>query len=353
MKISEDGNVLEACAPNDFHIHLRRGKMLELVLPLCSEFGYILPMPNTDPPIATGSDVTTYKKEIDNARYANYHTRDIHPLMVIKMLKNTTPEVVREAKKCGAVGIKIYPEGVTTNSADGIADFNAIYPALSTAEEEGMVVEIHGETPHDFILDRERVFLKTFKRLVRDFPKLKFVLEHITTADAVEVVKDLPDTVAATITIHHLLITLQEVLADKRNGAEWLNPHNYCKPVAKMPADRIALVAAATSGNPKFFYGGDSAPHEPHKKESDCCCAGVFNSPVAVPLLVELFESRGKLDRLEGFWTDFGARFYGLPPTGKKIKLKKLKWTVPTIYEKNGVSVVPFYAGKVIPWIVL
>lgn len=338
---------------NDFHVHLRRAELLKLVVGFCKYFGYILPMPNTTPPIATAHNVIDYQKEIVDAYIDSTQEEMVTlPLMVIKMLKSTTPQVVREAKKAGAVGIKIYPEGVTTNSADGIADMKEIYPALETAEEEDMVVEIHGETAHDFILDRERAFLKTLRQLVKDFPRLRFVLEHITTEAAVDTVLDLPDTVAATITIHHLLITLQEVLADKVPGTanEFLNPHHYCKPVAKFPSDMEKLQEAAMSGVKKFFYGGDSAPHNKRFKESACGCAGVFNASVAIPLLVELFESKDKLELLPGFASHFGADFYKLPRLQQTITLVREPWKVPLEYRDGENAVVPFYAGREIQW---
>lgn len=340
---------------NDFHVHLRRGAMLKHVVRYCKDYGYILAMPNTTPPIATAQDVEEYRSEIMSEYVKATGTEMVAPpLIVIKMLNSTTPQVVREAKQAGAVGIKIYPEGVTTNSADGISDMRDIYPALQAAEEEDMVVEIHGETAHDFILDRERAFLKTLQQLVGDFPKLRFVLEHITTEAAVNVIENLPDTVAATITIHHLMISLNDVLADKMPGTanEFLNPHNYCKPVAKSPIDLKSLRYIATSGSKKFFYGGDSAPHDRRKKESECGCAGVFNAPVAIPLLVELFESRGKLENIRGFTSDFGANFYKLPRIKDTVTLTKEPWIVPKSYkDENGENeVVPFYAGREIQW---
>lgn len=338
---------------NDFHVHLRQAEMLRLAVGFCKHFGYVLPMPNTTPPIATAFEVDSYRDQIVSA-YKEETGEDLAalPVMVIKMLKSTTREVVRDAKKAGAKGIKIYPEGVTTNSADGISDMREIYPALETAQEEDMVIEIHGETAHDFILDRERAFLKTLRQLVKDFPGLRFVLEHITTEAAVDAVLDLPDTVAATITIHHLLITLQEVLADKIPGTanEFLNPHHYCKPVAKLPTDLAKLQDAAMSGEKKFFYGGDSAPHDRTKKESECGCAGVFNSPVAISLLVDLFESKGKLDRLPGFASHFGADFYKLPRLQKTVRLVREPWIVPKQYGRGTINVVPFYAGRELMW---
>lgn len=350
MNINNSGTELQILRPNDFHIHLRDKEMLEYVLPFSKDFGHILVMPNTLPPISTGEDLIRYKNEVQEVinRYSLPST--LKPHFVIKMMDTTTPEIVREAKRCGAIGIKIYPEGVTTNSEDGVSDWRKIYPALEAAQEEQMVIEIHGETPHDFILEREKCFLTTLYTLVRDFPSLKFVLEHITTREAVHAVLNLPDTVAATITVHHLLITLDDVLADKQYHGEYLNPHNYCKPIAKTLVDREELRFAATSGHKKFFYGGDSAPHPRSKKESGGCCAGVFNASVAIPLIVELFEKLNSFSKIEGFMSTFGAEFYGLEQNKDYISLKKETWKVKHRHTTGIIEIIPFRAGKEISW---
>ncbi|MCX6722157.1 MAG: dihydroorotase, partial [Candidatus Staskawiczbacteria bacterium] len=235
----------------------------------------------------------------------------------------------------------VYPIGVTTNSQNGVQDFKRIYGVLEAMQECGMLLLLHGESPKPevFCMEREKKFHSTLISIAEKFPDLKIVLEHITTSDSVDIVK-MFDNVAATITIHHLMITLDDVVGGM------LSPHHFCKPIAKRPQDRMALREAAFSGSPKFFYGGDSAPHLKEKKECACGCAGVFNAPVALPLLVQLFEEFCRLDLLENFASTFGARFYGLPRNTKRIQLVKQDWTVPSEYS----GIVPFMAGKTLHW---
>jgi dihydroorotase len=209
-------------------------------------------------------------------------------------------------------------------------------------QARGMLALFHGESPNAdvFCLDRERKFLSVLKHIASAFPELKIVMEHVTTAEAIECVGTLPANVAATITVHHLFLTLNDVIGDK------LAPHNFCKPVAKRPEDRNALLAAATSGNPKFFLGTDSAPHLQASKECAAGCAGVFTAPVAIPLLIELFDQYGDLGELEDFCSGYGADFYGLPRNERTITLIQKPWTVPSTYD----GVVPFWAGKQLQW---
>ncbi|MBU6389666.1 dihydroorotase, partial [Patescibacteria group bacterium] len=235
---------------------------------------------------------------------------------------------------------KLYPEGVTTNSEDGVNDIPALYPVFERMAKEEFILCLHGERPGVFSLDRETAFLPVLEEIATRFPNLKIVLEHVTTEAAVELVKKLPDTVAATITVHHLYLTLDDVIGDK------IRPHHFCKPVAKRPEDRAALLAAATSGNPKFFLGTDSAPHAVETKECEAGCAGVYTAPVAIPLLAEIFERQNALDQLEGFTSFFGAEWYGLPPNAAHITLQKQEWIVP---DRCG-TVVPFRAGKKLTW---
>jgi dihydroorotase len=262
--------------------------------------------------------------------------------MTIQITENTKPETVFKAKEVGAIAGKVYPRGMTTNSENGVGDYKAIDPVLAAMQTCGMVALFHGESPNPdvFCLDREVKFLKTLKAIAAKFPRLKIVLEHVTTAEAVKCVTELPDNVAATITVHHLFLTLNDVIGDK------LEPHHFCKPVAKRPKDRAALIAAATGGNPKFFLGTDSAPHLKEAKECASGCAGVYTVPVAIPLLFQRFKQYDATDKLENFGSGFGADFYGLPRNKETIALIREKWTVPPIY--NGI--VPFWAGKEIDW---
>lgn len=324
------------------HVHLREGAMLDVVAPLTSRhFSRALVMPNTTEPIRNGADVRAYRAAINRA------DPRFEPLMTIKLTDATTEEDIRSAAATGAVAAKLYPVGVTTNSEDGVKSPCAehMWPLYRVMAEVGMVLSLHGETPKAFCLDREEAFLDDLVDIVATVPRLKTVLEHVTTAKAVQLIAQLGTShnVAATITVHHLFLTLDDVIGDK------LMPHHFCKPIPKRPQDQEALIKAATSGNPKFFLGTDSAPHAKGKKECDSGCAGVFTAPIAMPLLTTLFEELGCLEKLEAFTSQFGADFYGLPLNEGRLTLVKEPMLVPDSY----VGIVPFYAGKVIPWSVV
>lgn len=330
--------------PDDCHVHLRQGAMLAAVAPATDrQCNRALVMPNTDPPILNAADAEGYRQRILEARTA------FMPIMTVKLVPShpagghpkggTTPEVIREAK--GLVrGGKLYPEGVTTNSDDGVSDFSRMFPVFETMQETGMVLCLHGETPGAFSLDRETTFLKTLRAIASTFPKLKIVLEHVTTADAVREIERLPDNVAATITVHHLYLTLDDIIGGT------LRPHAFCKPVAKRPEDRDALIAAAIGGNPKFFLGTDSAPHSRGLKECDGGCAGIFSAPVAIQALASIFERRDALGALEDFTSRFGAEFYGWPLGESRLTLVREPWTVQDEWH----GIVPFMAGQTLDW---
>ena len=323
---------------DDMHVHLRQGEMLTKVLPhTASQCGRALIMPNTTPPIVTTDDLSNYRSAIQKLLKKD---DDFIPLMTFRIMPTTTPALVKEHKKVGAIAGKLYPEGVTTNSEGGVTDLTSLYPVYKAMADEELVLCLHGEVPGVFSLDRESAFLETLKTLAKDFPKLKIVLEHATTADAIDTVLSLPGNVAATITAHHIRITLDDVIGDK------LNPHLFCKPIAKRPADRDALIKAATSGNPKFFLGSDSAPHPVASKECACGAAGVYTAPVLLPSLAEAFENAGRLDRLESFTSQFGAEFYRLPLNEGHVELARESWTVAAEYG----GVVPFMAGHTFSW---
>jgi dihydroorotase len=268
--------------------------------------------------------------------------------MTIKLTGATTPAMIEDAKAAGIIAIKLYPAGVTTNSADGVSveNIEELFPIFQIMQDQDIVLSIHGELPNKYVLLREELFLVKLAQIALSFPRLRIVLEHITTQAAATAVCKLPKNVAATITLHHMMITLDDVLCDKQGGGEFLNPHHYCKPIAKSPADRWALLEAAASGNPKFFFGSDTAPHLREKKESACGCAGVW-SPVLLPLLALVFEKHEMLNRLEPFISQFGAEFYRLPLNSGKITLTECEpIIVPPII--NGI--VPFWAGKELKW---
>lgn len=329
--------------PDDFHVHLRQEDLLpKMVKYTAQHFSRATIMPNTNPPIRA-NNVSAYRGEILSAIPSDC---DFHPIMTIKLLEDTLPHEISVAHGLGVLAGKLYMRGTTTNSDDGVGEVHCMWHTFRRMEEVGMLLLIHGEKPSAFCMDREKAFLTTVYEIAKEFPKLHIVLEHITTADAVETVLALPDNVAATITVHHLLLTLDDVVGDK------IQTHHFCKPIAKRPADRDSLIEAATgkmSGAHKFFFGSDSAPHLKGAKECAEGCAGVFSAPVALPLLVEIFEQHDALNHLENFVSRNGARFYRLPFNPGTITIVKKDWVVPVEYD----GVVPFRAGKTISWQVL
>ena len=330
--------------PDDFHVHLRSGDLLEAVAPYtAAHFKRALVMPNTRPnPILTAEDAMRYKEQIFKA--LKNKNRTFEPLMTIQITDNTTGKMIYEAKEAGVIAGKVYPAGVTTNSDNGITDFDSanFKSVLCAMRDAGMALCMHGEDTGVSSLKKEDVFIDTImKGIVRCFPRLKIVFEHITTLKAVEFVLEAPENVVATITVHHLFLTLDDVIGEK------LQPHHFCKPIAKTSLDRDILRSAAMSGNPKFFLGTDSAPHSKMNKECHHGAAGVFTAPVALPLLAVLFEEYGGLDQLEKFASINGAQFYGLPLNEEKITLIKRPWEAPIICDDY---IVPFKAGQQLAW---
>lgn len=325
--------------PDDFHAHLRQGEpMRGYVKDLVKEFGRAIVMPNTVPPMTSAKAIADYKQQILEA--AREAAPNFEPLMTFKLNPNYTEQDLKDMMAVGVVAGKYYPAGVTTNSQDGVSDFESVFPVIAMMERLGLVLCVHGEEPGAFCLERESKFIARVECLAQKFPKLKIVFEHLSTAAAVEAVKRLPANVAATITVHHLMMTLDDIVGDA------LRPHHFCKPLPKLPTDRMALREAAFSGNPKFFLGTDSAPHAKEKKECCCGAAGVYSAPVALPILVQEFERGNALDKLADFVGGFGADFYGIPRTTKTMKLVKESWTVP----ENVNGVVPLAAGQILDW---
>lgn len=323
--------------PDDWHVHLRQDQLLSDIARYTSRFfARALVMPNLVPPIRTGSEAVAYKKCIMKA----VKGAAFEPLMTIKLLDATTPRMAVEAKALGVIAAKLYPRGATTNAEDGVSNIFKLFPVLAAMEECGLVLCIHAEDPSQFCMDREKACISVIREIVRTFPRLRVVVEHVTSAEMVEAVCELPDTVAATITAHHLLLTLDDVVGGN------INPHAFCKPIAKRPRDRDQLAWAAKYGGSKFFFGSDSAPHPRGKKECASGCAGIFSAPVALPWLAQWFEKEAALEQLEPFVSEHGARFYDLPLNQDEITLIRQPWQAPVL---TG-DVIPFCAGQMMEW---
>jgi dihydroorotase len=323
---------------DDFHVHLRQDTMLRHVAPLvrAGGVGRCVVMPNTVPPVNSPDAMAAYRSAIQAC------APGLELLMTLYLNPQLTPALIREAHQIGLFGVKCYPRGVTTNSDSGIEDLSCYDPVFAAMEETGVALLLHGEMPSNAemdicILNAEQRFLPQVERLHQRFPNLRIVLEHVTTADAVDCVKSLGKTVAATITVHHL-----ELTADDWAGRN----HNFCKPVAKYPHDREALRAVVREGHPRFFLGSDSAPHPREAKESACGCAGVFTSPLLVPYLADCLERVDALARLSDFCTRFGREFHGLEPLEGELELERVSQLVPMAYD----TVMPFRAGETIAW---
>ncbi len=332
--------------PDDWHVHLRDGAMMEAVLPYTArQFARAIVMPNLTPPVFTCADARAYRDRIMAALPEGLR---FTPLMTAYLTDATdADELVRGKEEGLFTACKLYPAHATTNSAHGVTDIARLYPVLERMQTIGLPLLIHGEvTDADVdIFDREAVFIdRTLAGLVRDFPALKIVFEHITTAEAAQFVADAPDTVAATITPQHIRINRNAMLVGG------MRPHAYCLPVAKREQHRVAVRKAATSGSPKFFLGTDSAPHRKADKESACGCAGIFNAPYALESYVAVFEEDGALDRFEGFASEHGPRFYGLPLNEERITLAKTPCPVEETLPAPDGALVPFHAGETLGW---
>jgi dihydroorotase len=321
--------------PLDMHVHLRDGEMLNIVAPLTSyTFSGALVMPNLVPPVTTLEAVKEYRHRIKMAMESD----DFEPYMTL-FYQNYSREFL-ESVQDHITAIKIYPSGATTNSEGGVVSFD-IEPMRETLEamsDLGIVLSVHGET-HGFVMDREAEFMSVYEKLAINFPKLTIVMEHITTKEAVAML-DRYDNLYATITVHHLMITLDDV------AGGMLRPHLFCKPIAKRPEDREALLQIALEAHPKVMFGSDSAPHPKDTKESCGCGAGVFTAPIALQLLCEIFEQHNKLENLQAFVSDNAQRIYGICAEYKEVILSKKEFIVPEMYGE----VVPMRAGETLTW---
>ncbi len=323
-------------SPLDMHLHLRDGDMLKTVAPLSSkDFAGAIVMPNLVPPVTSIEEVQAYKERI---RAAAGDT-NFEPLMTVFFKNDYDYDFLKEAKKY-IKAVKLYPAGITTNSETGVSsiDKTSLASTLEAMSELDIPLSVHGET-NGFVMDREKEFIPIYEELATSFPKLKIIMEHITTKDAVETLEKF-DNLYATITLHHLSITLDDV------AGGMLQPHLFCKPIAKRPEDREALLKVALSGNKKVMFGSDSAPHPQTAKEATKCAAGVFTAPIALPALCELFEKHGALDKLEDFVSNNAQKIYNYTPLEKKVTLKKEEWEIPAKYN----NVVPMFAEEKLSW---
>jgi dihydroorotase len=332
--------------PDDWHLHLRDGAALAAVLPdTARQFARAIVMPNLKPPVTTTALAAAYRERILAARPAG---SDFEPLMTLYLTDNTPADEIARAVESGFVhAVKLYPAGATTNSDAGVTDLKRCYAALEAMQRLGLPLCVHGEvTDRDIdVFDREKVFIdQKLIPLRRDFPALRVVFEHITTKDAADYVREAEGEIGATITAHHLLYNRNAIF---QGG---VRPHWYCLPVLKREHHREALLAAATSGNPRFFLGTDSAPHAKHDKESDCGCAGCYTGLHALELYATAFERADALEKLEGFASHFGPDFYRLARNSGTITLERLEWRIPSALPYAGRELVPLAAGEVLGW---
>ena len=339
-------NQLTLKRPDDWHLHLRDGAAMASVLAATARcFGRAIVMPNLKPAVRTTQQALHYRERILAALPEG---AAFEPLMTLYLTDDTPPEEIGRAKLSGRVfGVKLYPAGATTHSDEGVTRISRCFHAIEKMEQMGLPLLVHGEStdPAIDVFDREKAFLEeVLGPLLERFPQLKVVLEHVTTRDAVQYVEVTGPNVAATITAHHLLMNRNALFMGG------IRPHHYCLPVLKREEHREALVEAATSGNPKFFLGTDSAPHSRQAKETDCGCAGIYTAHAAIELYAIAFEEAGALDRLEGFASHHGADFYGLPPNRDTITLVREDWKVPEALPFGTEQIVPLRAGEILPW---
>jgi dihydroorotase len=338
-------DTLRIARPDDWHLHLRDGAALKAVLPYTArQFGRAIVMPNLRPPVTTAEQARAYR---DRILAALPEGLDFQPLMTLYLTDNTPPDEIPRAKAAGVVALKLYPAGASTHSDAGITDLRKTHATLEAMQREGLLLLVHGEVtdPQVDIFDREAVFIdRVMRPLRRDFPELKVVFEHITTAEAAQYVAGSSGPTAATLTAHHLLYNRNALFTGG------LRPHYYCLPVLKKERHRVALLQAATSGSPKFFLGTDSAPHAAALKEQSVCGAGCYTAPAALELYAEAFESVGALDRLEGFASFHGADFYGLPRNSGTVTLARQPWALPETLPFGDALIKPLRAGETLNW---
>ncbi len=338
-------STLTLTRPDDWHLHLRDGEALRTVVPhTAAQFARAIVMPNLKPPVTTAAQAMAYRDRILAAVPAGM---DFEPLMTLYLTDNLPADEIARARDAGVVAAKLYPAGATTNSDAGVTDIRKTYKTLEAMQRAGMLLLVHGEvtSPDIDLFDREAVFIEQqLQPLRRDFPELKIVMEHITTKEAAQYVADNDRFLGATITAHHLLYNRNAIFTGG------IRPHYYCLPVLKRETHRQALVAAAVSGNAKFFLGTDSAPHPAHLKEHASGCAGCYTAHAAIEMYAEAFDNAGALDKLEGFASFFGADFYGLPRNTTQVTLKRESWTPPESFAFGEAELKPLRSGEALPW---
>ena len=330
--------------PDDWHVHFRDQEALQhTVLDTARHFARALVMPNLKPALTTIASINDYRQQILAVTNNSSH---FTPYMTLYLNGTVKPDELCQLKNHPYIlGAKLYPAGATTNSAEGVNSIRSLYPLLERMQENDLVLQVHGEVTHGDIFDREALFIEEhLNALVRDFPSLRIVLEHISTRAAVDFVTQAPKTVAATITPHHLLYNRNQLLAGG------IKPHYYCLPILKDEQDQLAIQQAAVSGNSKFFAGTDSAPHAQGQKESACGCAGIYSAPYALAMYAQLFDSLGKLDRLNAFMSEFGANFYRLPMNNEHIELINQPQIIAPLLPFGREQVVPVAAGSALEW---
>lgn len=325
-------------SPLDMHLHLRDGDMLKLTAPLSASFAGAVIMPNLVPPITTPGMMQDYGERIDQAMGSAPFTR----YMTLFFTPQKEEELEKAQSTPGFFAYKLYPAGITTNSDGGLSNLSQADSTLRAMEERGIPLLVHGES-HGFVMDRETDFLRHYRELATRYPRLRICMEHITTAAALQLLDEY-ENLCATVTLQHLLITLDDL------AGGLLQPHLFCKPIAKRPEDREALLQAALNGHPRLMFGSDSAPHPRSKKESCGCAAGVFTAPIALPMLAELFAKHHALPRLQAFLSGNARRIHGLAPTTKTVVLRDTPMHIPAAYRSYGQEVVPMGAGKEISW---
>lgn len=336
--------ILRISRPDDWHIHLRDGESLATTVPDCAkQFARALVMPNLQPGLTTLPAILAYRERVLSALNNTTH---FTPFFTFYLNESVDPnDLITSQQYPFILGGKLYPAGVTTHSAEGVQVIRQLYPLFDMMQQQNLVLQIHGEVLSADIFDRELVFIQEhLTQLIRDFPRLRIVLEHISTKAAVEFIQQAPDRVAATITPHHLWFNRNHLLSGG------IKPHYYCLPILKREQDQHALVQAVSRGHARFFAGTDSAPHAKNHKESACGCAGVYSAPFAVAMYAEIFEKTGQLHRLDAFLSKFGAEFYQLPRNTESIELVKQSYVIPSTLPFGKKSLVPLAAGTQLTW---